>query len=185
MTKSQAEQQRIAAITLAAQALRQRQSNERLLAVEEIMLTGVRYTKQSLAAELGISLDRLMRWAKRVGITERLQAWLVTDAENRAEDILWMMRSQPNEIEVAKRLGITTDALWNWCSRNGHLHDIWEPLTEYRRIERDDWKGDRSLLRPRTKQEYLHVGRSEPVAAHRPAATRAAARAHRRERKVA
>jgi hypothetical protein len=53
-----------------------------------------------------------------------------------------------NEVEVAHRLHLTVPTLERWCHRTGN-HDLWRHLTTYRTVVRDDWKGDRSLLRPR------------------------------------
>lgn len=161
MGKSKAERERIAAITRAAQAMRKRQSDERLVAVEELMLSTIRYTKQSLAAELGINVDSLMRWARKVGMSDRLRAWLVTDADNRVEDIRWMMRGQVNEVEVAQRLGITVNALWSWCSRSGNS-DLWDELTAYRAVTSDIWKAERPALLEslRAPRDGRTIGRS-------------------------
>lgn len=67
----------------------------------------------------------------------------------RLDDLRFMLTTGvSNEIEAAHRLGVTPSALDWWCYRTGN-RDIWNRLIAYRAIQRDDWKGDRSLLRPR------------------------------------
>lgn len=63
------------------------------------------------------------------------QAVMDTERANRLEDIRWMMTARIDETEVARRLGISTDSLWAWCQRNGHIEDVWNPLTAYRATE--------------------------------------------------
>lgn len=68
---------------------------------------------------------------------------------DRLEDINFMIATGvSNEVEVAHRLGITPATFERWCYRTGNA-DLWNRLVAYRATVRDDWKGDRSLLRPR------------------------------------
>lgn len=78
----------------------------------------------------------------------RQRAW-VKARRDRATDLRFMLDTGvSNEVEAARRLGITVDGLDAWCRRTGN-QDIWARLIAYRLTTRDDWKGDRSLLRPR------------------------------------
>lgn len=68
---------------------------------------------------------------------------------DRIEDINFMIANGvSNEAEVAHRLGLTLASFERWCYRTGNA-ELWNRLIAYRAIQRDDWKGDRSLLRPR------------------------------------
>ncbi len=68
---------------------------------------------------------------------------------DRLADLRFMIANGvSNEAEAAHRLGISTNGLERWCDRTGN-RDLWNRLIAYRLNTRDDWKGDRSLLRPR------------------------------------
>lgn len=68
---------------------------------------------------------------------------------DRIEDINFMLETGvSNEAEVARRLGLTLASFERWCYRTGNAA-LWGRLIAYRATVRDDWKGDRSLLRPR------------------------------------
>ena len=68
---------------------------------------------------------------------------------DRLADLRFMLNNGvSNEAEAAHRLGLSIDGLEKWCIRTGHM-DLWGRLIAYRATVRDDWKGDRSLLRPR------------------------------------
>lgn len=74
-------------------------------------------------------------------------AQLAKARADRLEDIQFMIASGvSNEAEVAHRLGLTVPTFERWCYRTGNA-DIWNRLTAYRAVTRDDWKGHRSLLR--------------------------------------
>lgn len=190
MTKTKAEQARIAELARITRERREAEDARRLELVLDLLKGDVKYTRGSLAEYLGVSGATLLRWSKRMGMYDTLAEWYTNDTANRTEDILWMMRGQVNEVEVAQRLGISVESLEMWCYRNNLVEQIWKPLTEYRLRTRDDWKGERSLLRPR-KSEYLHSGDKAPAGTHRKAAQQAAGVALRhkyareRNRKVA
>lgn len=141
-------------------------SSDRLARLRDVLNSGVPMSTPELAEHLGMETSSLTRWAIKKGVrhlTMHITGVYPPEVavQQRLEDILWMMRGQVNEVDVAQRLGIQVAALENWCYRNGHVEDVWEPLTAYRRRTTDDWKGDRSLLRaPRDGQT---IGRSRQM----------------------
>lgn len=94
------------------------------------------------AQRMGLtSTYSMYRWAKRVGIQDT-DLWVALrgpavappmseqDIADRIEDIEWLADSGVADVEVARRVGLTTTYLERWLCKHGR-YDLWRRLSKY------------------------------------------------------